>query len=424
MRVVSCVLLLLLFLFVRHRASAQVPPPDSVPVAGSTSLPRPDTLPSSPQVAASATRILAGHGFANVAVLVADGRVAATFENTRYRDERRALREAARLLAPLLRDHRELVLALESRGIPVAAARFAAPPGGAISSLTGEEPAGAHPTVSLDVSALPPALHAAPRTDPTFGRLEVVVHPWIEAQLGDFDDPVQSRLGLAPELRVPLRRGMTLSAQLLFALQDELFPDQSAVRPGVATLNQTVRLARRVFLSATAGAFTRDRYGVDLEGRAFSADGRWAAGAQVGMTGAADYARDGWRFGPMDGPVALADVARRIARYDLTLQATAGWFLDGDGGVRLDVRRRFGELEVGWFALRTGGGSNGGVVLRVPLPPPAHAARGRVRLRVADAFRWEYRYRGLERAGRRHDTGSRLEELGRRFDPDRLAGPR
>jgi hypothetical protein len=248
-----------------------------------------------------------------------------------------------------------------------------------------------------------------------------VVHPWLEAQFGDYDDPVQVRLGLAPELRVDVRRGLGLSAQVLFTLQDELRLGESPVRPGVATLNQTVRLPRNAFLSATVGTFTRDRYGADLEGRVFSADGRLAAGAVAGLTGAARYDRGGWRFETVDPPLALLDVAGRIARYDLVLQATAGRFLDGDRGVRLDVRRRFGELEIGGFGLRTEGGSNGGVTLRIPLPPRTHAATGPVRLRVADAFRWEYRYHGLERAGRRYDTGSRLEELGRRFDPAHLA---
>jgi hypothetical protein len=386
---------------------AQVLPPGGVsqPLTGS----------DAPRTGAAerTTRLLAAHGFVNVAVWAAGDRVVATFENARYRDERRAILEAARLLSTEVPEHAELVLVAGIRGIPLVAARFVAPPGG-------EGRAGA-PRISFDVSSLPPALSAAPRASSSFGRVALVVHPWLEAQFGDYDDPVRTRLGLAPELRMDVMRGLSASAQVLFTLRDELHSGESRVRPAVATLNQTVRLPRNAFLSATAGTFTRDRYGADLEGRIFSADGRLAVGAVAGLTGAARYDRGGWRFYRVDPPLALLDVAGRIARYDLVLQATAGRFLDGDRGVRLDVARRFGELEIGGFALRTEGGSNGGVTLRIPLPPRTHAATGPARLRVADAFRWEYRYHGLERAGRRYDTGSRLEELGRRFDPAHLA---
>ncbi|HEU0300930.1 MAG TPA: YjbH domain-containing protein [Longimicrobium sp.] len=399
---------------------AQVPPSGAVP-RPLTDLPPPfpaDTLRSGN--AESATRLLAGHGFANVAVTVTDDRVVARFENARFRDERRAILEAARLLTSEL-PHQELVLVAGTRGIPLVAVRFAGASGA--TATNGKEPWGGTPHVSFDVSSLPPALLEAPRASSSFGRLELVVHPWLEAQFGQFDNPVRSRLGVAPELRVDVRRGLALSAQVLFTLHDELHPGESRVRPGVATLNHTVRLPRNAFLSATVGTFTRDRYGADLEGRVFSMDGRLAAGAVMGLTGAAHYDRDGWRLEPMEPPLALLDVAGRIARYDLTLQATAGRFLDGDHGVRLHVLRRFGELEIGWFVLSTDAGSNGGLTLRIPLLPSTHAATGAARLRVADAFPWEYRYHALERAGRRYDTGSRLEELGRRFDPAHLAKP-
>jgi hypothetical protein len=394
---------------------AQVPPPRGVtrPSTDSIALLAPDVLRFGS--AERATRLLVAHGFANVAVRVMDDRVVASFENARYRDESRALREAARLLASVLPADRDLVLVAGSRGIPLVTARFAALPG-----ATGSEGWAETPQVSLDVSALPPTPLAAPRAGSSFGRVELVVHPWFEAQFGDYVDPVQARLGLASELRVDVRRGLGLSAQVLVTLRDELHLDESRVRPGVATLNQTVRLPRNAFLSATAGTFTRDRYGADLEGRVFTSNGHLALGAAVGVTGAAHYQRVGWWFEPMDPPLVLLDVTGRITRYDLSVQATAGRFVDGDRGVRLDVLRRFGELEIGWFALRTEGGSNGGVTLRIPLPPPTHAARGPIRVRMADAFGWEYRYHGLEGAGRRYDTGNRLEELGRRFDPGHL----
>lgn len=295
-----------------------------------------------------------------------------------------------------------------SRGFPLVAARYA------VSEDTPRE-------VSLDVSGVPAALLAAPRASSHFGRIDVVVHPWFEAVFGDYDNPVASRTGIAPEVRVAIRRGLSLSAQALVTLQDDLPTGESPIRPALVTLNQTMRLPRNVFVSATAGTFTSNRYGADVEARAYLANGRWSVGAELGLTGAVSYDREGWYRTPMDERTALADVAWRSAAYDLTVRATAGAFLEDERGVRLDVARQFGEMEIGWFAVASEEGANGGVTLRIPLLPSRHARPGPVRLRTADAFRWQYRYRGLVPGGRRYMTGSEIEELVRRLNPDWIA---
>ncbi len=369
----------------------------------------PPALPRSVDLADHVTLALVRHGFANVAAVVDGPRVFATFENARYRDERQALREAAGLLLPELEEGRELVLVPTNRAVPLVAVRY--------DGSRHDTPAGA----SLDVSTLPPALRTAPRAGSSFGRIDVVVHPWFEAVFGDLDNAVASRTGVAPEIRVALRPGLGLSAQALVTLQDDLPTGESRVRPALVALNQTVRLPRDVFVSATAGAFTPNRYGVDVEARAYFRNGRWSVGAQTGLTGATSFASDGWAFAPVRDPTALADLAWRSARYDLLLRATAGAFLGRERGVRLDVVRQFGELEVGWFVLGSPEGANGGATLRIPLLPARHAAPGPLRLRAADAFRWQYRYRAFVPWGRSYGTGNALEEFNRRLNPDYVA---
>ena|SRR5689334_4784395 len=123
----------------------------------------------------------------------------------------------------------------------------------------------------------------------------------------------------------------------------------------------------------------------------------------------------------MQDGTALADVAWRIARYDVVVRATAGVFLAEESGVRVDVLRQFGELELGWFLLHGGEDFNGGLTLRLPLPVTRHLPPGPVRIRTADAFRWQYRYYGFVPGGRRYETGNTLEEFGRRLNPDYVA---
>lgn len=379
-----------------------------------------DAHPVAPDAAGRAAATLVRRGYANVAAVVEGRCLVATFENTRYRDERRGLREAARLLLSEVGAGQELVLVPTNRAIPLVAARY---PGGADAAGPDRPPEQLPaPDVTVDVSHLPPALSDAPRASRSFGRVDVVIHPWFEAVFGNFDNPVESRTGVAPELRVALWPGFSLSAQALVTLQDDLDTGESRVRPALVTANQTVRLPRNVFVSATAGTFNPDRYGVDVEARAYLADGRLSAGAELGLTGSAWYGRDEWLRTPMEDRTALADVTLRIARYDLLLRATGGMFLEEERGVRLDAVRQFGEFDIGFFVLKAEEGTNGGVMLRLPLLPAKRAPAAPLRIRAADAFRWQYRYRGLVPGGRRFNTGNTLEDFGRRLDSDYVRG--
>lgn len=373
------------------------------------------------ELAERATRTLVANHFANVAAFVEGPRLYVVYENARYRDERRALREAASLLLPVLSDGQELVLVPTHRGVPLITARYTASQDATPQTPAEDGPVpGPRPDVSIGVAELPRPLLQTPRASSSFGRVDVVVHPWFEAAFGDFDNPVASRTGLAPEVRVALRPGLSLSAQALVALQDDVPTGESRIRPALVTLNQTVRLPRNVFVSATAGTFNPDRYGGDVEARAYFANGRVWAGAELGVTGGVSYADEGWYRTPMRDRTALVEAGWRIAPYGLVLRTTAGAFLEDERGVRVDVLRQFGEFEIGWFVLASEEGANGGFALRIPLLPAKYGAPAPVRLRAAEAYRWQYRYHGLFPGGRRFNTGNSLEEFGRRLYPDQV----
>lgn len=364
-------------------------------------------------LAGRANRALVAGGFANVRAFASGECLAVAYENGRYRDERRALREAAALLAPLRGADRDLVLVPMHRGVPIAAVSFT----GASAAPSGDGSTAVHPAVSLDLRVVPPELFDAPRSGSSAGRLDIVVHPWFQARFGAFDNPVASRTGVAPELRMEPWPGLRVSAQALLTLQDDVPTGESRVRPGLVTVSQLVRLPGNVFASATAGTFNPDRYGADVQARAYFANGRLFAGGQVGLTGGVAYAREGWHRTPMRDPTALADAGVWIPSHDLVVRATAGVFLADERGVRLDVSRRFGEVEIGWFLLASEEGGNGGMVLRIPLVPARYGRPAPVRVRPAETFRWQYRYRAAVPGGWRYETGDGLEETIRRRVP-------
>ncbi|HEX6911776.1 MAG TPA: hypothetical protein VF142_15340 [Longimicrobium sp.] len=352
------------------------------------------------------TRALVSDGFSNVATVVERERVFVTFENTRYRDLRRGLDEVAEQLLPAMGDG-ELVLVPTVDGVPLGTARYS---DAARDSSDSIPPAR---RTSLSLAGVPDGLLSTRRAGSSFGRVDVVVHPWFEASFGDYDEPVRSRPGVAPELRIALRRGLRLSTQVLFTLQDDLPTGESRVRPGLVTLSQTLRLPRNVFVHATAGAFTPNRYGADVQVRAYTPSGRWFAGGELAQTGLTSFARGDWQRFPINDRTALLEAGWRDLRHGLTVQATAGEFLSDERGVRLDVVRQFGEVDLGFFVVTSGEGKNGGVHLRIPLGVSRHPKPHALRLRAADAFRWEYRYYGFVPGGRRFRTGYSWDEVTR-----------
>jgi len=343
------------------------------------------------------TRILVDDGYANVAAVVERERVSIVYENARYRDPRRGLRRAAELLQPEIAPGQELILVPTVTAVPLLSAHYCP-------NLAGPatEPVAAPARVSMDVSDLPTALLRARRSSSSFGRLDVVIHPWFEASFGDFDNPIASRTGIAPELRMALRPGLTVSAQALFTLQDDLHTGESRVRPGVVTVNQTVRLPRNLFVAATAGLFARNRYGIGTEITAYSIDTRWSLGAELGITGESSFINHQWGFTALNQPTALMTITHRLQQHGVTMRTTAGVFLPRERGARLDVVRKFGEFELGWFGVTTGRAANGGLTLRIPLPQQRYSFPAPVRLRSAETFVWHYRYSAAAPSGQRY----------------------
>ena len=86
--------------------------------------------------------------------------------------------------------------------------------------------------------------------------------------------------------------------------------------------------------------------------------------------------------------------------------------------MRFDLLRRFGEVEIGFFALKTGRGRNGGFNFSIPIFPPRYLPTGRIRISPAQAFPWEYHYKGLPLGGIQYNTGNDLDAFMKRLNPD------
>jgi hypothetical protein len=353
-------------------------------------------------------------GFENVAVVLEKRHLMVTYENRIYRDEIRAVKAVTSLLLPHVEDIETVTLIPQHRKIPLLAITIPAENFRSVSN--GDKPLPIE--VSLDVDAAWRKIGATPRTNSSVFKFDIIVHPQFIASFGDFEEPVKSQINLAPELETTLWKGASLSAQLIIPLQNELGDDGDELRPRLLTFNQTVRFPRQVFASTTVGYFTRNRYGVDFDVKKHFANGRWSLGANIGYTSFAEFVGGAWYYSRIGYLTTLLNAEYRVPEFDLSFRAMYGRFLFRDSGVRFDVSRQFGEVDIGFFALQTGEGSNVGFNFSVPIFPPKYLKPGRIRVSPARSFSWGYRYKGLPQGGRRYSTGNRLEGFMKRLQPD------
>ena len=165
----------------------------------------PDTLrpPSSTSaLEARLSRILVREGFANVVVSV-QSQVVVRYENARFRNPEEAMSRAVDLLRPEIAADQELALVPTLLAVPLLAAHYT--PGFSFDSTF----APVATKASLGLSGLAPDASRLPHSSSSFGRIDVVLHPWFEASFGNYANTTASRTGIAPKLRVALCRRPT-----------------------------------------------------------------------------------------------------------------------------------------------------------------------------------------------------------------------
>jgi hypothetical protein len=367
--------------------------------------------------------------FENVALALDDDQLIVTYENRIYRDEMRAAREIMTALSPLVKEGMSVVLIPQSRGVPLFAITekgrreegIANRDGGEMDSVwklagtilngTSSDRRCSGHEVSFDVDSAWRELQNPRGTGFWSHRFGIVLHPQLRTEFGNASNTVRTRISLAPEANASLWKGMLLSAQLVIPVQNDFEDEGKHWSPGLLTLNQTLRLPHNTFASATAGYFTRRRYGTDLEVRKYLADGRWSVGANVGYTGYAAYIKGVWFYSRVGRLTGLFDVEYWFPRLDFSMRVTFGKFLYEDKGLRFDVARRLGEGSLGFYAVKTEGGENVGFNVRIPIFPAKYLSVASVRIGPARDFRQEYRYSAFSSEGVWYDTGNSIDEF-------------
>jgi hypothetical protein len=363
-------------------------------------------------------RALVEDGFENLAVRQHAGSTSVWYENRSYRDELAALGRVAFLAASDVPPEGHLELIPQNRGVPLLSVAAAAADW--LAFLRGERPAGWF-RERLTVRAAdggPESIRAGspPREHLSFRRTDVRVRPLFNFELGSSFDPFRSEFQIAPEAVMAPLPGTLLSAQVIVQVDNDLDRNAARVSPGRSTVSWGGWLPGGWLAALSGGYFSGDRYGLAGEtGKLL-----WSGGLEVtaggDLSGLLEFTEETTRYSDPETWSAFLGLTHRLRGVDLETSVKAARFMEQELGVRLDVARRFGEVEVGFFGIKTEQDDLVGLLLRLPLPVERWSRPSRLRLTTVPAFPFEYRD-SVADVGRQVSLFDNLDRLRKRLYP-------
>jgi hypothetical protein len=374
---------------------------------------------SGAQAALSANELdgLAGslidQGFENVLVAQEPGDlVRVYYENRVFRYEMRAMGVVLALVDSGLSGRWTATLIPMRAGVPVVAVTAARDDYRRF--VSGDEGA-ADFADALVISTSPSAPGEDECANSSFMRLDLSVGPSFSLEFEQLDDSLRGRLNAVPQAEAQVAKGVQATGQLIVPLVDEIKEKTSGVRPGRVTLDWLSRRGPMLGL-ARAGIFDNERYGLSIGA------GRWAWGDRLLFTGHGDLTgelalRDGvWEYSSLKLFTYFLEAKYWYPYLDVTVSAGFGRFLGEEHGGRIDLMRAMGELEIGFFAIKTESDSLAGILLDIPLPLARYSKPKPVRFKTVPHVVWEYRDE-VSSTGRLPGGGLSIESLYKSMAP-------
>jgi hypothetical protein len=359
------------------------------------------------------TTALTSHGFENVLVSAeGPGTVRVYYENRIYRYQLRAMGVVLALVSEVLEAPWAAEIVPMQAGVPVVSVRTRADD--YLRYVAGELDERAFAS-SLIISTDPPAPELGASSNASFRRVDLSAGPQFAVELEQDNDALRGQFSIVPQAETEIAKGLSATAQLSIPLVDEIEEEGSGVRPGRVTLDWIHRLGPAVGL-LRAGIFNPERYGLSFE------SGEWAWGGKLLFTFKGDYTGrlalyDGvWEYSDIDVLTYSLGAQYRYPLMDVAIKASVGRFLGEEEGGRVDLVRAIGELEMGFFFIKTESESLGGIMVDLPLPLARYSKPSALRFRTVPMLAWQYRGK-VTRAGEMPGGGLSIERLYKELAP-------
>lgn len=366
---------------------------------------------------------LISEGFENIRIDISDSRLILAYENRLYRFEIDGLQKVFEILNSSIKNDiiEQIIIVIQNKKIPLIKINLLNK--NLVSYMNKEidsEEFAENLKISTDVYDVWSEINKKENVNSSNMKFDLILNPTYKFEFGLFSDPVKYQLNIAPSIEFSLWKGMTALYELTIPIHNDLLPREDSIRTSIFVVNQTIRFSNSFFISASLGYFTQNRYGIDLDLKNYFLNGDLSLGFNLGYTGYASFSGTKLFYSDPYLWTASGNIEYRIQEYDLTLGLMAGKFLLGDNTIRVDINRDFGEVQIGFFALKSSNGvSNGGINIIIPFFPSKHFKPNIIRLRTAEYLPYSYLVKTNtdDLIGLRYNTGFRIIDFNEKLNP-------
>lgn len=225
-------------------------------------------------------------------------------------------------------------------------------------------------------------------------------------------------VNLTPGMKWYMGKGWQSAVQVLVPVVNQYGDRYKKVRVNMAVLSKETRFGSRLFLKASGGLFSSERYGLDLKSM-YVVNDWFAVEAQAGWTGFCSMAVD-WEASSPKRWTVLGGANVYLNRWNTQFRIRAGRFVYEDYGAVVDVMRHFKHCSVGVYAQYSDKGKEDGGFKIVMMLPPYKRTRHKINFRPASNFRHAYSIHADAYANKMYKTDPEENEREGWFDRERL----
>lgn len=229
---------------------------------------------------------------------------------------------------------------------------------------------------------------------------DIIVHPDIGFQLGNYENPFRFQLNLKSGIYTSFWRGQELGVNLNIPLLERKFVDKfNYFRAETVTFNQFFKISNAVFGRFSVGMFTNQRYGFDFESSAWLLNGKVMLNANIAYTGYMAYLKTGTpgiytdiystnvlEKGDLNYIQYFGNIEYRFSKYDLGLKLGYGEYLYHNRGFSVEMMRNFNEFIIGFRGVTGDTGNSLEAHLIIPLIPNKYLKAQKLRVRMANYY--------------------------------------
>ena len=251
--------------------------------------------------------------------------------------------------------------------------------------------------VSYDLQGSWQKVRRVKKKNSSLFKVDIVVYPEFYFQNFKLSRMYDILFNLSPAIEVSFWKGMKATGQVIFPIVNDYGTRYRQIRPGYLTLSQSVRLPKRVFMSASVGFFNNFRWGVDVRAKHFFKDERFYVDARLAYTGRGWFENWAYYHGHKWTLTGHVGGSFYWPKYNTQFSVKAERFLMEEFGVRGEMVRHFRYASIGFYGLKVFGkedaannGFNAGFLFQINLPPYKYKRKGYIPRVVGGDFGIRY----------------------------------